>query len=190
MIKLKKIFAFSLFIIVLAACKDDNVPKIDKTKVEYEQLLGTWEVFETETYVNIDTKYKSYLPLLPFDLNSELKKKLDEKSENTSFHFEKEKVYFIKNVGAGFIRDSSRYVLDEYKIQLDNPNLIGFYTPIFYVKFSGDLLVVYLRKKETIELLENDGEITSFQIGLIRDGIDDAQCELRFRHKETSFFEE
>ncbi|MDR1729995.1 MAG: hypothetical protein LBR52_04965, partial [Prevotellaceae bacterium] len=183
---LKKIFIFSLFIIALAACKDDNVPEIDKTKVEHEQLLGTWEVVETEAFVNIDPKYKSFLSLLPFDLNDELKNKLDEKSANTSFHFEKENVYFIKNAGIGFIRDSSRYILDEYKIQLDNPNLIGFYAPTFYIKFTGGLLVAYLRKSETIDLLNNTGEITSFQMDLLREGIDAAQCELRFRRRETS----
>lgn len=171
---------------MFSACKkDDNVPKIDKTEIEQEQILGTWEIAGTKAYVNVEPSLKPVLA--PFNLDGKLQKKLSDMAEKSSFHFEKEKVYFIKY---GMIRDSSRYVLDGYKIYLDNPNLIGFYAPYFYIKFSGELLVTYLRRSETMELLEKDGSIRSSDMHWIRAAVDDAQCELCFRYNEISFFDE
>ncbi len=183
---LKKIAVLSLFIVAFAACKDDNVPELDKTKVEHEQLLGSWEIAGTKVYVNVDPEYK--LILAPLNLDNRLQKRLDELTANSGFYFEREKVYFIKY--GGMVGDSSKYILDEYKIILDNPYLTGSYAPYFYIKFSGDLLVTYLRKKETFNLLERDSGINDFYMKVIRDAVDDAQCELRFRCREVSFFEE
>ena len=181
---LKKISVLLLFIIVFAACKDNNVPKIDKTKVEQDRLLGSWEIASTKAYVNVNSKYK--LQLAPFDLEDKLQKRLDELTANSGFHFEKEKIYFIKY--GGMIRDSSRYELDEYKILLDNSYLIGSYAPYFYIKFSDDLLVTYLRRSETMELLKREDDMKSW-MSLIESAVDDAQCELRFRRREKSYFD-
>ncbi len=184
MLTLKKIFVLSLFIIALAACKDDNVPEIDETKVDHEQLLGTWEIVSTKAYVNVNPIYKPQLA--PFGLEGKLQESLDNKSQTASFHFEKDRVYFIKN---GRIQDCSRYELDEFKIHLDNPELIGFYAPLFYIKFSDELLVTYLRRAETMELLERDKEMADW-VGIIDAAVDDAQCELRFRRSESPFWDE
>jgi len=183
---LKKISLFLLFLTALSACKkDNNVPGIDETEVRVEQILGTWEIAGTKAYVNVNPSYKAQLA--PLNLDSKLQETLDEKSNRSAFHFEKDTVYFIQY---GMIRNSCKFVLDEYKIHLENPNLIGFYAPYFYIKFSDELLVTYLRKNETFELLANDKGISSFYMDLIRKVVDDAQCELRFRYSEVSFFDD
>lgn len=179
-----RVFALSLFIISLAACKDDNVPKEDKTPIEHEQLLGSWEIVDTEAYVNVDGGYKAAADFL--DLEEKLKKRLKKLTENSGFHFEENNVYFFKY--DGMLSDSSRYMVDENKIRLENTNLIDAYAPFFYAKFSGDLLVTYLRRSEVIELLKREDDMKSW-IGLIESAVDDAQCELRFRRRATSYFD-
>ena len=174
---------------MLFACKkDNNVPEIDETKVYVEQILGTWEIASTKAYLNVNPSQKAALALYPGDLNKELQKKLDEKSDRSAFHFEKDTVYFIRY---GMIQDCCKYTLDGYKIYLENHNLIGFYAPYFYIKFSADgLLTTYLRKDETFKLLENDKGISSSDMWLIKKVIDDAHCELRFQYSEITFFDD
>jgi len=171
---LKKISVLCLSLIMFIACKDNNVPDIDKTSVVQGRILGGWGIHSTKAYVNVKASSKPYLA--PYNLEDKLQEKLDDKASGIAFYFEKEIVYFFRE---GVLRDSSRYVLDEYKIQLDNPELIGFYAPYFYIKFSDDgLFVTYLRKEETFELLEKDGYV---DMGLIRAAVEDAQCELHFQ---------
>ena len=181
----KKISILSLSLIMLAACKDDNVPKIDTAKVNQERILGGWGIDGTKAYVNVSTALKPHLA--PFNLDGKLQNKLDEKASGASFYFKKETVYFLRY---GVVRDSSKYTLDEYKIYLDNPELIGFYAPSFYIKFSDGLFITYLRKEETLELLEKDSGISNLDMNLIRKAVEDAQCELRFRREYLPIYDE
>ncbi len=173
---LKKIFILCLSLTVLIACKDDNVPGIDKTEVDQNQILGKWNIHSTKAYVNVKASLKPILS--PFNLDDKLQKKLDDKASGASFLFEDKMVYFFQD---GILQDSSLYELDAYKIHLDNPELIGFYAPVFYIRFSDGLFITYLRRAETLELLEKDGSISSSEMGWIRTAVEDAQCELRFQ---------
>ena len=170
---------------MLAACKDNNVPKVDTAKVYQEQILGGWGIASTKAYVNVEASYK---PLLsPLNLDGKLQERLDEKASGASFYFKEETAYFLRDE---IVRDSSKYTLDEYKIYLENPELIGFYAPSFYIKFSNELFITYLRKEETLELLERDSGISSSDMNLIRMIIEDAQCELHFQRNYLPIYDE
>ena len=183
---LKKISILSLSLLMLAACgKDDNVPEIDTTAVNQEQILGGWGINATKAYVNVNPDAKPFLATV--DLSRKLQDKLDEKATGASFYFKEEIVYFLRDE---VVQDSSKYTLGEYKIYLDNPELIGFYAPVFYIKFSGDLFVTYLRKEETLELLEKDKGISSSDMNLIRMAVEDTQCELRFQRNYLPIYDE
>ena len=86
------------------------------------------------------------------------------------------------------LKDSSIYTLNEYIIELENQQFIGFYAPYYYIRFKENQLVMYLRKKETMELLKDDSSINSW-LGLIDSSIDEAQCELYFLRDNSLFLD-
>ncbi|MFA6779877.1 MAG: hypothetical protein WCU80_08890, partial [Paludibacteraceae bacterium] len=103
-----------------------------------------------------------------------------------SIFFKDKMAYFLRD---GFVRDSSSYHMEDYIIYYDNANLIGFYAPYMYVKFEENRLVLYLRRKETLNLLEEDGSLSGW-MGTIRDVVDDAQCEIRMDKEYLPIYDE
>jgi hypothetical protein len=182
---LKKIICISLLSASFFSCKDDNVPGLDKTPVSKEKLLGGWEIVSTRPYVNVNPAVKPLIAGL--NLDKKLEDKLNSKAEGISFYFKEDSVYFFRDE---ILKSKCKYFLSEYVIELEDPYLIGFYAPYYYIKMEGEILVMYLRKSETLDLLEKDGSISSFDMGLIRQAVEDAQCELRFSRKDLSTYEE
>lgn len=183
---LKRISLFLLLAMSLSACEEDNVPRLDKTGIEKEELLGGWKVATTRTHINVDPKWQ--LQVAAHDLKGKLNDAFDERAENGSLYFRKDMVFFLRN---GFVKDSSRYRIEEkYIIQYENTHLIGFYAPKMYVKMNDDgQLVLFLRRSETIDLLNEDGSLDKF-MSLIRDVVDDAQCEIYFDRDYDEFYDE
>lgn len=168
----------------LASCEDDNVPSLDTTTVTIEQILGGWKIDETKAYVDVNWKYQVQVNSL--GLKGKMEDAFDEKAKDGSLFFKEKMAYFLRD---GFVRDSSVYHLDEYIIYYDNPNLIGFYAPYMYVKFVDERMVLYLRRKETMELLDEDGSLSGW-MGTIRDVVDDAQCEIRMAKEYLPIYDE
>lgn len=158
----------------LLACEEDNVPQIDTTGVTMEDLRGGWKVSNTETYVNVAPQYQAQVSM--HNLREKLDDAFSDKAAGGFLYFRKDMAFYLYE---GFVRDSSKYYLDEnnYIIHYDNPDLVGFYAPLMYVKTVNNQLVLYLRKSETIDLLDEDGSLKGW-MSLIGNVVDDAQCEI------------
>jgi len=168
----------------LTSCDDDNVPSLVTTTVSVEQILGGWKISETKAYVDINWKYQVQVSSL--GLKGKMDDAFDEKAKDGSIFFKDKMAYFLRD---GFVRDSSSYHMEDYIIYYDNANLIGFYAPYMYVKFEENRLVLYLRRKETLNLLEEDGSLSGW-MGTIRDVVDDAQCEIRMDKEYLPIYDE
>lgn len=169
----------------LLACEEDNVPQIDTTGVAMEDLRGGWKVSDTETYVNVDIQYQAQVSM--HSLREKLDDAFSEKASDGALYFRKDKVFYLRE---GFVRDSSKYCMDEnnYIIRYENPYLVGFYAPLMYVKTVNNQLVLYLRKSETMDLLDEDGSFNGW-MSLIDKVVDDAQCEIYLSRDDDEFYD-
>jgi len=175
--KIRKLHLVSFFVSllglsILCSCEDE-VPSIDTTPVSNKQLLGGWEISDTESYIDVNWKYEPQVAAnyLIFKMDDAF----EEKAEG-SIYFKNMIAYFIND---GRVKDSSYYYITDYIIHYTNAYLVGFYAPYMYVKFDDNgQLILYLRRKETLELLEKDGTFDDW-MGTIRDVVDDAQCEIK-----------
>ena len=179
----KEIIFFLLLSIAFVACKQDNVPRIDQREINQSQILGGWIISSTKTYINVAPLYQ--LAVKAAGLEGKLADQFRNKAAGGAFYFKKDTVYFLRDE---IVQDSSKYTLDAYKIYLENPNLIGFYAPYFYIKFQDGLLTAYLRKDETMLLLQEDGSLNGY-MGLIRSVVSDAECDLILQRSKISGFD-
>lgn len=186
---MKTLFKIAFFLLLpfsIASCEEDNVPGLDTTGVEMEVLKGGWKVTDTDTHVNVDIRYQAQVSM--HSLRSRLNDAFASKAADGSLYFREDMVFYLFQ---GRVCDSSKYVLDDnkYIIHYDNPDFIGFYAPIMYVKMVEDQLVLYLRKSETMDLLNEDGSLDGW-MSLIDSVVDDAQCEIYFTRDYDEFYDE
>lgn len=180
------ITTFLLSAVALSACEEDNVPDIDESGVEIEQILGGWRVMDTDTHVSVDVRYQAQVAF--HNLRDKLDESFSSKASDGSLYFRKDKVFYLRK---GFVRDSSSYYLDgnKYIIHYENPNVVGFYAPLMYVKMEGDNLVLYLRKSEIMDLLRDDGSLDGW-VSTINSVVEDAQCEIYFSREYDELYDE
>jgi hypothetical protein len=176
---IKIIYILLLSGFLFSSCKDDNVPALEKQPVSKDQLLGGWSVQSTYPYINVNPSVKPLLSGL--NLDKKLEEKLASEAKGISFYFMEDSICFYRDE---VLIEKSRYTIKDYIIELENPYLIGFFAPYYYVKMENGLLIMYLRKEETLNLLEKDGSISLVEMNMIRQVVDDAQCELRFRRND------
>jgi len=179
----KGILFFLLSCTVFTACKQDNVPPVDQREINQTQILRGWIISSTKTYINVAPFYQ--LAVKAAGLEGKMENQFRNKAAGGAFYFKKDTVYFFRD---GIVQDSSKYTLDAYKIYLENPNLIGFYAPYFYIKFQDELLIAYLRKDETMSLLQEDGSLDGY-MGLIRSVVSDAECDLILQRSRIPGFD-
>lgn len=174
------------FLLGFTSCEEDNVPNLDTKGIDIEQLWGGWKVMDTDTHVNVDVRYQAQVSM--HNLRKELNNAFSSKASDGALYFRKDMVFYLRS---GFVRDSSKYYLDDnkYVIHYENPDVVGFYAPIMYVKMVDEQLVLYLRKSETMDLLNEDGSLDGW-MSLINSVVDDAQCEIFFSRDYDEFYDE
>jgi hypothetical protein len=174
---MKKLPLCICFSLLFAACDKQNMPHNDGAEIEKESIIGTWSVNRTAAYLRVSDAYQSFSSML----EGKLEDKLDKEALRKTLMFTEEQVYCIGE----YSKDSSLYYINKDTLYLtNNPNLIGFYAPYFYLKRKNsnnfNQIIAYLGKKESLNLLEEDGSIGSYYMKLIKNNVKQVQCELHF----------
>lgn len=185
---------WSIFIIAffstlfVTSCGDEDVPGIDTTEVDVNFLYGGWGIHSSDAI--IDAKNSFYSMLLN-SYRDALSDKLEEKSARTNLYFADGVIFRVRVDSEDvppYVRQCN-YRIDGYKLYFEDEEFLGYYAPYLYVKIEGDELVLYLQKEETLELLEKDGSIDGY-MGMVRNAVDDAQCQLRFKRNDIPYYRE
>ena len=176
---------FFVFIVILnigfLACKKDKMPENDGKAIDKSTLYGDWEVTHTNAYLIANVPIAS----LGFNPEELLKEKLFNESVGRTLRFQKDTVYSIYE---GEITQATYYYLNKDTLFLEKPYLIGtHYTPYFYLKRyeeDEDKLTIYLKKEESLDLINHDNHMSALEKGLIKNLTEDAQCEIFIQKTE------
>lgn len=175
---------FFMLISFSLSCEKDKMPKNDGNSIDKETILGNWDVQKTDAYLTTSISFV----LLGFNPEEKLKEKLDDESIGKTLCFEQDSVYSIFN---GNLYKSSSYYIKKDTLFLENPYLIGtHYTPYFYIKRNSentDEMIAYLKKKESLDLIDHDNSITSLEKSTIKQFVNDAQCEIWLQKNDTDY---
>ncbi len=181
------IFVFSLIVLFCTGCRKDKMPNNSSGVITEEYMQGNWIIESTKSYLKVSDIMSMYSDYCEKLLNDKLSKVASGKILYFTDHG---KAYCIDE---GVLKDSSDFHVDEETNTLyfdSNPKVLGFYIPHFYMKKNeqeANKMTGYLGKKESMDVLENDGTVETFYMNLIKNNIKDAQCEIRFKRDFTDY---
>ncbi len=185
---------------LLAACShDDDVPSISQENISMTQLQGGWGVTSTSLLWDLTTRGNTLESL--YNFKSKVKDKLFSESEYVSIFFMNDTAFYVRHNPNNEGETENPYIkMSTYTmtngtygnaVYFKDSTFLGFYAPHFYVKHSSSdstALIFYLRKGEIMDMLEEDGSLSSFYISTIKSCVNSVEADIVLHHDSLAVY--
>lgn len=192
---MKKYFYVFLLSLIGISCERPIIPDIEMNYVPLEALQGGWG----RDGIDFRLSYSPALGVVYQGLPQKLRNMLEERSDGVSLFFLRDTLCCIQSHDDGFenVRSYSHIDVRSYPAAILPENkevLCDIYTDSFFVKmeYSEDdtTAVFYLKRKEVMKVIEEDGYVSSSAISLIDKIVEDAYFELRMKRTYLKIYDE
>ena len=175
----------SLITGLFCSCREqDDIPELSAIPIAKSYIRGGWRICSSQVLWDLSVKGTSINGI--YDFKSKIGESIADRTECVS-------IYFANDTLAFYVRhlptDNPPYFRPTtYKMNADSvgiaiffsdPEAMGIHAPYVYVK-SMDLkneLTFYLRRKEVLNMIENNSEGKSYS-SIVRDEVNDAEIDL------------
>ncbi len=191
------LLAFSALLALASCRKDDDVPSIDTTPVDRAMLRGGWGMSGSSLSWELSTFGKVLNNT--YNFKKMIADKIEEDATDVSLYFVNDSiVYYVRHrpddIPPYYYHTTYTMNSDTagYIISFADSTFLGFYAPKVYVKRnwnSENGLILYLQRSEVIDMLDTEGELSSY-MGIIRRNVEDAEVDLYIEHDDLDFYKE
>ena len=190
------IATISLLFSTLASCERGYTEGVEDNEVNKSQVLGGWKFSE----LRFQLVYSAANPLawmMP-TLKGKMKENLERRVEDASLFFMQDTVFFVIEPNEEgldtYVNKRSYYYITNHPgtIHPEEKYLIcNSYADFFYVKFDEkNNMSLYMTRDAVMELIREDGSLSSTVVNLIDRNIDDAQFEFYMIPYYIPFYDE
>lgn len=183
---------------LLSCSNDDDVPSISQEMITKSDLQGGWGVASTDVLWDLTTR--GDILNKTYGFKSKVKDMVADKSAYVSIFFMGDTVFRIRhnpNIPSDTIPyvkqciytlcrgDSGNYMT------FSDPDILGFYTSRMYIKHNSQgQLVFYMQKGEVVDMLKEDGSISSSYMSVIKSCINSAEVDIMLAHDDLPIYKE